>query len=106
MAGNSKIECKVCKVKISYVAGSTNSLYRHNCASISAVGRKKTSEPAANESASLSTATTAAAAAAAAAESTVHHHNHLDLQPELYDSLCKAMFFKIYLFVNIYLFVH
>ena len=88
----SKCECRVLKVTISYGSGSTNNLHRH----IRTVHpselleeKRQPSEPAANESVSLSAATVAVAAAAAAA-STVHHHNQLQLQPqpELYDTVC------------------
>ena len=63
---HSKIECRICKVKISYEAGSTNNLHRHIRTvhpSVQLEEKRQESEPAANESASLSTATVAAAAA-------------------------------------------
>ena len=77
----SKIECRVCKVKISYGAGSTNNLHRHIGTvhpSVQLEEKIQASKPATNEGASLSTAT---AASTMSTVSTVHHHNHLDLQP-------------------------
>ena len=60
---NTKAECRVCKVKISYRVGSKNNLHRHIRTvhpSVQLEEKRQASEPSTNESGSSSTATVAA----------------------------------------------
>lgn len=62
--GNTNAKCRVCKVKISYRAGSANNLHRHIRTvhpSVQLQEKRQASEPATTEGASSSTATVAAA---------------------------------------------
>ena len=85
----SKIECRVCKVKISFGGGSTNNLHRHIRTvhpSVQLEEKRQASEPATNEGASFPTATVAVAAASMCLQYTTA--TTWTYNPELYDTVC------------------
>lgn len=66
-----KAECRVCKTKISYRAGSTNNLHRHMRTVHPSVQLEEKRQPSKiNEGATVSTATVAATAVSTASSST------------------------------------